>query len=57
MHNFSDDKMNLYLSIDTDNLVCSSEWKTIISVPNLPEDASTKTYTLKSVNGVLTWSE
>lgn len=27
------------------------------NIPALPSDASTKTYTLKSVNGVLTWSE
>ena len=27
------------------------------NIPPLPSDASTKTYTLKSVNGVLTWSE
>lgn len=27
------------------------------NIPTLPADASTKTYTLKSVNGVLTWSE
>ena len=26
-------------------------------VPTLPSDANTKTYVLKSVNGVLTWSE
>ncbi len=28
-----------------------------INIPTLPNDANTKTYTLKSVNGVLTWSE
>ena len=27
------------------------------NIPELPSDASTKTYVLKSVNGVLTWSE
>lgn len=27
------------------------------TIPPLPSDANTKTYTLKSVNGVLTWSE
>ena len=27
------------------------------NIPTLPSDANTKTYTLKSVNGVLTWSE
>ena len=32
--------------------------KTIIKeIPPLPNDASTKTYVLKSINGVLTWSE
>lgn len=29
----------------------------IKDIPPLPSDANTKTYTLKSVNGVLTWSE
>lgn len=27
------------------------------NIPDLPSDANTKTYVLKSVNGVLTWSE
>ena len=27
------------------------------NIPALPSDANTKTYTLKSINGVLTWSE
>lgn len=27
------------------------------SIPNLPSDASSKTYTLKSINGTLTWVE
>ena len=27
------------------------------NIPELPSDASTKTYVLKSINGVLTWSE
>ena len=31
--------------------------KTIYNIPSLPADASTKTYTLKAVNGVLTWVE
>lgn len=29
----------------------------ILNIPALPSDADTKTYVLKSVNGVLTWSE
>lgn len=29
----------------------------IVNIPALPDDADTKTYILKSVNGVLTWSE
>ena len=29
----------------------------ILNIPTLPSDADTKTYVLKSVNGVLTWSE
>ena len=29
----------------------------ISNIPELPSDASTKTYTLKAVNGVLTWVE
>lgn len=31
--------------------------KTTYKIPDLPSDASTKTYTLKAVNGVLTWVE
>ena len=31
--------------------------KTQPRIPTLPADASTKTYTLKAVNGVLTWVE
>ena len=27
------------------------------NIPALPSDANTKTYVLKAVNGVLTWSE
>ena len=27
------------------------------TIPQLPSDADTKTYVLKSINGVLTWSE
>jgi hypothetical protein len=30
---------------------------TVIGTPVLPNDASTKTYILKAVNGVLTWIE
>ena len=33
------------------------ELKENVFVPDLPEDASTKTYSLKAVNGVLTWVE
>ena len=29
----------------------------ILNIPQLPSDADTKTYVLKAVNGVLTWSE
>ena len=54
---FTEDETKIYFAIDTDTLMCTSEFKTIIVVPNLPEDANTKTYVLKSVNGKLTWSE
>lgn len=27
----------------------------MMELPKLPDDAATKTYTLKAVNGVLTW--
>ena len=33
------------------------ELKENVFVPDLPEDAASKTYTLKAVNGVLTWVE
>ena len=34
-----------------------TDTQSLYKIPELPSDASTKTYVLKSVNGVLTWSE
>lgn len=48
--------VNIVYAIDKDlNIVGSIE--TLLNIPALPSDASTKTYVLKAVNGVLTWSE
>jgi len=41
-------------TIDDDDKVVTSA-QGIEDIPSLPADASTKTYTLQAVNGVLTW--
>lgn len=55
IHNFRN-IANLKMIID-ENLTCYMEQEMILNIPPLPGDAETKTYTLKSVNGILTWSE
>lgn len=49
-----------YITIEEQNIFTGEntyDYLEINSVPTLPSDASTKTYTLKAVNGVLTWVE
>ena len=52
-YNKEENMMNFFSS----NTTTGEKYYNIISmiVPTLPDDASTKTYTLKAVNGVLTW--
>ena len=49
--------IKIYLTIDTHTLMCTTEFKHITEIPNLPEDASNKTYTLQAVNGALAWTD
>ena len=53
--NFSN-MVNLVYVVDGD-LNITSSMETLLNIPTLPSDASTKTYTLKAVNDVLTWVE
>ena len=49
--------INVKFIIDERTLTWSAESEPILNIPALPGDAYTKTYVLKAVNGVLTWSE
>ncbi len=51
------EKKYLRVSIYNDKSIEFTLEKASLSIPTLPSDASTKTYTLKAVNGVLTWVE
>ena len=46
--------VNLVYVVDGD-LNITSSMEMLLNIPQLSSDASTKTYTLKAVNGVLTW--
>ena len=49
-----------YITIEEQNISTGEntyDYLEINSLPTLPSDASTKTYTLKVINGVLTWVE
>ena len=53
---------NKYLSFsEADNVLIFNDGenldKRILCCPDLPSDASTKTYTLKAINGTLTWAQ
>ena len=49
-----------YIAIEEQSILTgesSHKYLEINSIPTLPSDASTKTYTLQTVNGVLTWTD
>ena len=48
--------VNLVYVVDGD-LNITSSMEMLLNIPTLPSDSETKTYTLKAVNGVLTWVE
>ena len=50
------DNVSIKITVKSD-LTYTIENVHVSNIPALPSDASTKTYTLKAVNGVLTWVE